>query len=191
MWSRISSYARLRQYFHVIGHSATSFKTDRLNTVGIKKIGLAITSTLLMWGNELAGQSHRLPMVDCKSHFDKLIAVDVYPKPAKPPSFPGGNPAWVRFLSKKFRYPQQEMANGPLQTRATATFIVDSAGLLHNIGIKGKKEIEWTPFEKTFVKVVKESGLWTPGECNGRRVASYFEQLIQVEVDTYPERNGL
>jgi len=124
-----------------------------------KKIELGITFTLLLWGLELAAQDLRKPTVECKKHFDKRIAADVFLNPTTDPSFPGGNPAWIRFLNKKFQYPEAEIKNGTFQTRATATFIVDSAGLLHYIAIKGKKEIDLSPFEKSLRQSCQ--GVWS------------------------------
>jgi hypothetical protein len=154
-------------------------------------VQLLFVVLFLLCINDLSAQSPGKPTVNCKRSYDKRIMAEVYDKPTRLPEFPGGNRSFMRFLIKNFRYPDEEVESGQLQSTTVATFIVDSIGVLRCIGIKGKKEVDWSPFEKAFVKVLGESGIWKPGECNGRRVAAYFEQPIEVIPETSGRKNGL
>jgi hypothetical protein len=150
----------------------------------IRQAGLLLGISLLLWVNHLCGQSRGKQPHGCKKHYDKRIAAVVYLQPSRLAEFHGGKGAWTRFLNKNFRYPKQEIDSGSLQSTAVATFIIDSTGLLMFIEIKGKNKSDWTPFERAFVRLLSESGLWKPAECNGRPVSSYLEQAIEVKLET-------
>lgn len=89
--------------------------------------------------------------------------------------YPGGNPAWSRFLNKNLanNYPPEAVDN-LIQGRVEIMFIVDSLGNVSNVqAVSGPKEL-WD----AAIKVIKKSGKWEPAEQNGRKVHSYKRQPI-------------
>ena len=118
----------------------------------------------------------------CSRRYDKKLKSVVYTQFTKEPSFPGGNPAWVRFMSKNldYRYKSFEM---DAQTISRARFIVEKSGDLSSISIKNKSSSEsWSALDSAFVQLLKSSGKWQPAECNGEQVAAYFEKLLQIDL---------
>lgn len=89
--------------------------------------------------------------------------------------YPGGGPAWARFLNKNLanNYPQDAIDN-EIQGKVEIMFIVDSMGNVSNVeAVAGPKEL-WD----AAVKVIKKSGKWEPAIQNGRHVKSYKRQPI-------------
>lgn len=89
--------------------------------------------------------------------------------------YPGGPPAWARFLNKNLanNYPQDAIDN-EIQGRVEIQFIVDTLGNVSNVeAVSGPKEL-WD----AAIKVIKKSGRWEPAEQNGRKVKSYKRQPI-------------
>lgn len=89
--------------------------------------------------------------------------------------YPGGPPAWTRFLNKNLanNYPQDAIDN-EIQGRVEIMFIVDTLGNVSNVeAVGGPKEL-WD----AAIKVIKKSGKWDPAEQNGRKVKSYKRQPI-------------
>lgn len=89
--------------------------------------------------------------------------------------YPGGDPAWARFLNKNLanNYPQ-EAADNEIQGRVEIMFIVDTLGNVSNVeAVSGPKEL-WD----AAIRVIKKSGKWEPAIQNGRHVKSYKRQPI-------------
>ena len=94
-------------------------------------------------------------------------------------SYPGGPGAWMRYLNKTFRYPQEAQDN-EIQGTVVVQFIVDKAGVVSDVeAISGPKELR-----DEAVRVIKKSGSWTPAVQNGRQVKSYKKQPIQFRLET-------
>lgn len=89
--------------------------------------------------------------------------------------YPGGTPAWARFLNKNLanNYPQDAAENG-IQGRVEIMFIVDTLGNISNVeAVSGPKEL-WD----AAIRVIKKSGKWEPAIQNGRHVKAYKRQPI-------------
>jgi periplasmic protein TonB len=89
--------------------------------------------------------------------------------------YPGGPPAWARFLNKNLanNYPQDAIDN-EIQGRVEIKFIVDTLGNVSEVeAVSGPKEL-WD----AAIKVVKKSGRWEPAIQNARKVKSYKRQPI-------------
>ncbi|PZR34533.1 MAG: energy transducer TonB [Azospira oryzae] len=89
--------------------------------------------------------------------------------------YPGGLPAWARFLNKNLanNYPQEAIDN-EIQGKVEIMFVVDTLGNVSNVeAVGGPKEL-WD----AAVKVIKKSGKWEPAIQNGRRVKAYKRQPI-------------
>jgi len=87
--------------------------------------------------------------------------------------YPGGIPAWQRFLNKYLRYPQEAQDQG-VQGTVLVQFIVDREGNVSDVeAVSGPTELR-----AEAVRVIKKSGKWTPAFQNGRHVKSYKKQPI-------------
>jgi protein TonB len=87
--------------------------------------------------------------------------------------YPGGQPAWERFLNRNFHYPQEAIDN-EVQGTVVVQFIVDLEGNVSDVvAISGPQELR-----PEAVRVIKKSGKWTPAIQNGRQVKSYKKQPV-------------
>jgi protein TonB len=87
--------------------------------------------------------------------------------------YPGGLPAWYRFLKKNLNYPQAALDN-EVQGTVLVQFVVDKDGNVSDVqAISGPEELR-----SEAIRVVKKSGKWTPAVQNGRNVKSYKKQPI-------------
>lgn len=90
-------------------------------------------------------------------------------------SYPGGMPAWQRFMYKNFRYPDDGQ-NNEIQGTVVVQFVVDEKGNVSNVvAISGP---ETGGLREEAVRVIKKSGLWVPAIQNGRQVKAYKRQPI-------------
>ena len=93
--------------------------------------------------------------------------------------FPGGSGAWMRYLNKNFRYPQDAIDN-EIQGTVVVQFIVDKEGNVSEVeAVSGPSELR-----DEAVRVIKKSGKWTPAIQNGRQVKSYKKQPIVFRLET-------
>lgn len=87
----------------------------------------------------------------------------------------GGAGAWMRYLNKTFRYPEEAQASGT-QGTVTVQFIVDKEGNVSDVeAISGPAT---GGLREEAVRVIKKSGRWEPAIQNGRKVKSYKKQPI-------------
>lgn len=93
--------------------------------------------------------------------------------------FPGGTSAWMRYLNKSLRYPQDAIDN-EIQGTIVVQFIVDKEGNVSDVeAVSGAPELR-----DEAVRVIKKSGKWTPAVQNGRQVKSYKKQPIVFRLET-------
>jgi periplasmic protein TonB len=94
-------------------------------------------------------------------------------------SFPGGDGAWIRYLTKTLVYPQDAQDN-EIQGKVTVQFIVDKEGNVSDVeAIEGPNELR-----AEAVRVIKKSGKWAPAVQNGRQVKSYKKQPITFRLES-------
>ncbi|HMH21732.1 MAG TPA: TonB family protein [Puia sp.] len=94
-------------------------------------------------------------------------------------SYPGGMPAWQRFLLKNFVTPEDALDKG-ISGTVVVQFIVDKEGNVSDVqAMSGPEELT-----REAVRVIKKSGKWTPAIQNGRHVNSYKKQPITVQTRT-------
>lgn len=94
-------------------------------------------------------------------------------------SFPGGTPAWQRYLNKNLRYPDYAMSN-EITGRIVVRFIVDKDGNVSDVeAVSGPEQ---GGLREEAVRVIRKSGKWTPALQNGRYVKSYKEQPVTFEM---------
>jgi protein TonB len=95
-------------------------------------------------------------------------------------SYPGGPAAWLRYLNKNFRYPD-DAVNNEIQGTVVVQFIVDKEGNVSDVSaISGP---ESGGLREEAIRVIKKSGKWTPAVQNGRQVKSYKKQPIVFKLE--------
>jgi periplasmic protein TonB len=88
-------------------------------------------------------------------------------------AYPGGTQAWLRFLGKNFRYPE-DAVNNEIQGVVVVQFKVDMEGNTSDIhAISGPEK---GGLREEAERIIKISGKWTPAVQNGRMVRSYKRQ---------------
>jgi len=92
--------------------------------------------------------------------------------------YPGGQGAWIRYLTKTLVYPQDAQDN-EIQGTVVVQFIVDKEGNVSDVeAISGPNELR-----AEAVRVIKKSGKWTAAVQNGRQVKSYKKQPITFRLE--------
>jgi periplasmic protein TonB len=95
-------------------------------------------------------------------------------------TYPGGPPAWQRYLNKNMNYPE-EAQNNDIQGTVIVQFIVDKEGNVSDVeAVAGPPE---GGLREEAVRVIKKSGKWTAAVQNGRKVKSYKRQPIQFKME--------
>ncbi len=94
--------------------------------------------------------------------------------------YPGGASAWLRYLNKNFRYPD-DAVNNEIQGTVVVQFIVDKEGNVSDVqAISGPEN---GGLREEAMRVIKKSGKWTPAVQNGRQVKSYKKQPIVFKLE--------
>lgn len=93
------------------------------------------------------------------------------------PAYPGGQKAWMQYLIRNLRYPQEAL-NKQVSGSVVVQFIVDEKGKV--------KEIEplttlGSGLEAEVIRLVKESGKWHPAIQNLHLVRAYKQLSIQFQ----------
>lgn len=106
--------------------------------------------------------------VPCKSYYNSSLKKNIYTEVEIEPAFAGGAVAYVRFLNKNMRYPQQQLDEDNLQSSVIMSFIVDTDGQIITPRIDKKSDTaDYTPFEKEVVRILKLMPKWEPAICQG------------------------
>jgi protein TonB len=92
-------------------------------------------------------------------------------------TYPAGMPAWLRFVSKNFRVPDEAVNNG-IGGTVMVQFVVDKEGNVSDVqAVSGPEQLR-----AEAVRVIRKSGKWTAAIQNGRKVNSYKRQPITVQL---------
>jgi protein TonB len=97
----------------------------------------------------------------------------------KMPSFPGGNDALAKFLSKNIRYPHMASENG-IEGRVFIQFVVDYEGNIKDVKAVGA--IRGGGLEEEAMRLVKLMPKWTPGRQNGQAVSVQFNLPVSFQL---------
>jgi protein TonB len=96
--------------------------------------------------------------------------VEILPHSEIMPEFPGGQAAFMRFLSKNLRVPEGSLEAGQ-QVKVFVRFVVGKEGELSNMEfIQATGEV----FEHEVARVMRKMPKWKPGSQNGENVSVYF-----------------
>src|SRR5687768_10310812 len=94
------------------------------------------------------------------------------------PEFPGGQAAFLRFLSKNLRVPEGALEPGQ-KIKIIVRFVVGKEGELSNMEfLKTSGEV----FEQEVLRVLRKMPKWKPGKQNGESVRVYFNLPIVFDV---------
>ena len=107
---------------------------------------------------------------------DPIDSAKVFEKVEVEASFKGGVSAWHRFLLTNLNA-SIPLDNGAPEGRFTVLiqFIVDKQGEISNFKALTKYGYG---MEDEAIRVIKESGKWTPAEHGGKKVIAYRKQSI-------------
>src|SRR4028119_646929 len=88
---------------------------------------------------------------------------DIFTKVEIESSYPGGTGAWMRYLNKTFRYPQEAQDDG-IQGTVVVQFIVDKEGVVSDVeAVSGPTN---GGLRDEAIRVIKKSGKWEPAVQN-------------------------
>ena len=94
------------------------------------------------------------------------------------PEFPGGQAAFIRFLSKNLRVPENALDPGQ-KIKVLVRFVVGKEGELSNIQFF---QTSGEVFEQEVLRVLKKMPKWKPGMQNGEKVQVYFNLPVIFDV---------
>ncbi len=93
------------------------------------------------------------------------------------PVFPGGQPAFQKYLQDNITYPSAEKKAGK-QGTVYVQFVIEPDGSIANV--KVVKGIPDAPgLSQEAIRVISEMPKWTPGEMNGKKVPVVMTQPIR------------
>jgi protein TonB len=89
------------------------------------------------------------------------------------PTFPEGEEAWLRYLQRMLRVPD-ELQSGDRKT-VRVKFVVNADGVITNAEII---QSAGTAFDREVLRVINRMPKWKPGKQRGKPVAVYFTQPV-------------
>lgn len=95
------------------------------------------------------------------------------------PSYPGGDGEFMKFLSKRIKYPEKAREMG-IEGRVILQFIIASDGVIKEVTVV--KGIGYGCDEEA-IRVMKTSPRWKPGRQNGIDVAVKFMVPVRFRLD--------
>ncbi len=90
--------------------------------------------------------------------------------------YPGGIPAWIKYLNKNFKYPD-EAIDKSIMGQVMIGFTVDATGVVPPTSLWVKQSVAYS-LDKEALRVIYESGNWTPAWQYGKNVKSYKLQPV-------------
>jgi protein TonB len=137
-------------------------KIGSVNKDGAKDAGLDVAPP-----SEVGKGIVSAPKQEDEDEIFKKVEIDA--------SYPGGMPAWARFLHKNLNYPEDAIEKG-IQGPVMIQFIVDKEGNVSDIEVvSGPTD---GGLREEAIRVIRKSGKWTPAIQNGRVVKSYKRQPV-------------
>lgn len=141
-------------------------KTENENRQAISELQQALLKEV---SNQKLFMEDSMPIIKFKDTFNTVVEVKS--------SYPGGQEAWQRFLSRRLVYPAEALHND-IEGEVLVEFTVDQKGKVSNIkAISGPKVLR-----RSAEHVIKRSGRWTPAMKNGQYITSVRKQLISFQL---------
>ena len=121
----------------------------------------------------------------CKDkYYDKSLKKTIVYNADLKPMFPGGPSAYMRYLNKTFKFPEQKGNIEDVQTSTMVDFIVDVDGQILNPKIvKQLSNDGLTEFESEFLRVIRNMPKWIPGKCHNKVIPVIIRLPIIVEIE--------
>ena len=100
-----------------------------------------------------------------------IVKGQIYTSVEKSPEFPGGQVAFLQYVSKNIQYTKADQEKeGPSRTRYVR-FIIDSLGNLTTPLIENKDSSKYTAFDKRLMEMLLKMPKWIPGEQDKKKVS--------------------
>lgn len=136
-----------------------------INQEGVKDLGIVAPPV------EDKGGVVAAPVVDDEDKVFQKVEIEA--------SFPGGDKAWSRYISREInRYLDELQEDGKAGT-CVVQFIVDREG---NISEVQALTMKGTKLAEICVNAIKRGPKWTPAEQNGRKVKAYRKQPVTFRI---------
>lgn len=115
------------------------------------------------------------PPFGCTTYYDPTLKLTVYTGVEKEPEYPGGSPAWGRYINRNLNEANLDAA---VDCNVKIKMIIDSTGEIRKaVPIRGNAEVkDPNANEKEVLRVYLKSGTWLPGKCGGNNVTAEFVQ---------------
>jgi hypothetical protein len=142
----------------------------------ITYLALLISSFSSVGSYPLSKKAHDpQPAFGCTTYFDPALKLTVYTGVEKEPEYPGGAPAWGRFINRNLN---DANLDASADCNVKIKMIIDSTGAIKKaVPIRGEAEVkEPNANEKEVLRVYLKSGIWVPGKCGGNNVTTEFVQ---------------
>jgi TonB family protein len=96
------------------------------------------------------------------------------------PDFPGGSPAWLKYLNKSMHYPKEAIEK-EIQGTVVVQFIVETDGKVNEVeAVSGPNT---GGLREEAVRLIKMSGTWNTAIQNFRVVRAYKKQPITFRIE--------
>ncbi|SKD05615.1 TonB family C-terminal domain-containing protein [Chitinophaga ginsengisegetis] len=106
---------------------------------------------------------------------------NVYTFVEQPPSFPGGEEALAKYLSRNIRYPKTAQEKN-ISGTVFVSYVVNEEGNITDVRLLGKNP--GFGLAEEAIRVVKEMPQWVPGKHQGKTVSVQFNLPIRFMLDT-------
>jgi TonB family protein len=151
------------------------FTHKTTHTIMKKTIIIPITLLLILF---IGSRPENTVMANSQLSLSPAATEDttIYTIVDQTPTFPGGEEALAKFLSKNIHYPKQAQEKN-IQGIVTVTFVVTSDGSLDKIKTVGK--VLGGGLEEESIRVVQIMPNWNPGKQKGKVVSVAFNLPIR------------
>ena len=104
----------------------------------------------------------------------------VYTYVENPPSFPGGEKAFSKYLAENIIYPKEAKEKG-IEGKVYLQFVINEEGSVTDVKII-RKSVN-SSLDEEAIRVVKNMPKWIPGKQNGKVVKVQFTLPIVFKLD--------
>ncbi len=159
----------------------SAVKVNDLAAIVETKVAESISTALVSaQANTLQGDSTKPVEVQyIPSGVSEQLNGTVFEKAEQMPEFPGGIPAFMKYLQDNMRYPEIANRDGT-QGRVIVQFVVDKDGSVKNPNIIRSVDKE---LDAEAIRLVKASPKWQPGRKKGEPVATIFTIPVVFRLD--------
>lgn len=138
---------------------------------------LLFSSVSWLWPNTSKTTKAPQSTVECPSHYDTSVKMNVYTRVDTEAEYPGGAAAWGRYINRNFN---QENVGAVTDCKVKIKLVVTAEGMVQKVvALHGDTEVkEPSALEKEVIRVYRKSGRWVPGVCGNVSVTSELVQSL-------------